>query len=180
MSEFKLPAYRIPVSALDAIDECVDTISEVSQGTFEPQPHVPHLTLLRQSLFRGRVGINISTQYDALCEHIIANDTEYSLTVKGVENTTKNLSDAAILAIIMDDPSGEYSEEYASIRSKLPQRLRGQTGLNTPHLTLGRLASPFATPKLLEAAENVLPPKIEFGPLLFSPEVIKYHRRMTM
>ncbi len=178
MNEFKLPAYRVPINSIDAIKNCSEVLIEGSDGEFDPTPHQPHLTLLRQSLYRGRVGIDVSTLHRALSDKIDSKPERYSLPVRNIENTTKRLSDAAVLAIILEDPDDVYRDEYSSIRSKLPQNLRGRSCQNTPHITLGRLDPSLVTEDLIIRAEQTLPPKIEFGPLLFSSAVIMYHNQV--
>lgn len=177
MSEFRLPAYRLPVDPSGSINECVNVLVSESQGNFEPQSHPPHLTLLRQSLFGGRVGIDVATLHIALQGKIDSEPESYSLLVRGIENTTRNLSKTAILAIILEDVSGKYNEEYSSIRSKMPERIRGKADTNTPHITLGRLEPSSMTEELLSVAEEVLPSQFTFGPLQFSAAIKKHHGR---
>lgn len=175
MNEFKLPAYRLPERSMRAVRESIDALCKNSDGSFEPQKHPPHLTLLRQSLFGGKVGIDISTQYRALQEMIELQPLGYALPVIGIENTTRNLNSAAILAIILDDPSGVYDAEYSSIRSRIPERIRGKSVTNRPHITLGRLNSERLNPELLAHGEEKLPGEIDFGPLIFSEAVMSFH-----
>lgn len=175
MSEFKLPAYRLPEDSMTAVQDSVDAICIESRGSFEPQKHLPHLTLLRHSLFGGRVGIDVSTQHHALAEVIILQPEGYTLPVLGIENTTRNLNSTAILAIMLDDPSGIYDAEYSSIRSRIPERIRGKVVTNKPHITLGRLAPEHLCTELLARGEEKLPKEIDFGPLLFSTAVMNFH-----
>lgn len=178
MNEFKLPAYRVPINSIDAIKNCSKVLIEGSNGEFEPTPHQPHLTLLRQSLYRGRVGIDVSTLHKALSDKLDSKPERYSLPVRDIENTTKRLSDAAVLAIILEDPDDVYRDEYSSIRSKLPEHLRGKSCHNIPHITLGRLDPSLVTKDLITRAEQTLPTNIEFGPLLFSSAIIDFHKQV--
>ena len=175
MNDFKLPAYRLPMESMSAVKECVNLLVSETEGAFEPQKHPPHLTLLRQSLFGGRAGIDISTQYQALAEMIELESESYRLPVIGIENTTRSLSSAAVLAIVLDDPLCLYEAEYSSIRSRLPERIRGKSVTNTPHVTLGRLSPENLSDDLLARAKDKLPGEIDFGPLIFSAGVIKFH-----